>query len=267
MEEKTRHVCVDILRGYLATRYGTTPACMGERARSLEALIVAFAGPESAEDDITEKVEDVNWARHWWTKLLPAMREEEAIRAERLANGCVEESADTVESSQADKDGDTACKSTEVDQVDELEVLQEDAYQQSLAEAAQLREHEQHFQEDLEADLDRWEKYQECLKAEKAQQWDDWAVSSEMGRADRSPELRLRIMVQHHGAGGAVHQRREMLVPVGQGQTVTMGLQVSHDALPSQARRFRACEKRVKGCRRREAAMQWRWTSRHRRRR
>ena len=62
MDERTRHVCMDVMRGYIAARYGDTPigrACVGEQARGLEALIVAFSGEQATETDICERAEDL----------------------------------------------------------------------------------------------------------------------------------------------------------------------------------------------------------------
>ena len=109
---------------------------MGERARGLEALVIASPGEPATETDICERAQDLAWCRHWWTKLLPAMRiEEQAMQSTRNSaceNGSANEVVtDTVHSSQAPTEAiSTQPEQEAADQEREQEVLAEDEYQQ-----------------------------------------------------------------------------------------------------------------------------------------
>ena len=77
------------------------------------------------------------------------------------------------------------------------------------------------------------------MAAEAAQQWDDWALASEMKqpREDHPAKRpRLRVILQHHEAGGGVAQQRELLLPLGFGTTVTLGFQVEGGELLREGR-------------------------------
>ena len=246
MDERGRAICSDILRGHLTARYGTTSAsrrCMGERARSLEALVVAFQGPETTESEMCERVEDKKWVAKWWNLLIQAMRQEELIaaRAEesrmraRASTDTVEETQDTIHTVSSVQEGDQGVVPSRDEEADpremERRIRDEIEHERELNLQRQVEEYEQNLKEEEQEDLARLEDYEAVVAAEASQQWDDWAMESEMSlrEVEQGPPLkapRLRVIMQQHEADGGVVQRREMLVPLGLGSTVTLGFQV-----------------------------------------
>ena len=75
-------VRAEVLRGLLSKRYGRHAGrgCMGQRAASLEAALVAY-GDQDGEDDGTETKEDKEWCHKWWTRLLRPIVEKEKLAA------------------------------------------------------------------------------------------------------------------------------------------------------------------------------------------
>ena len=81
-------ICSRMLRSHLRTRYGESEGrnMRGERARSLEALVVAYV-QDPCEIKAEPEERDKAWVTvtHWWRKLLPAIRQEKLIEAHRMA--------------------------------------------------------------------------------------------------------------------------------------------------------------------------------------
>ena len=244
MDERGRVVCSEILRGHLSARYGATMAsrrCMGERARSLEALVVAFQGPETTESEMCERTDDKMWVAKWWNVLMPGMRQEEplAARAEehraraRASTDTLEETQDTIHTVSSAQDGDPDPQKGRHDDSDpgemERRIKEEIEHEREADLQHQLAEYEQNLKDEEQEDLARLEDYEAAVAAEAAQQWDDWAMESEMRLRDEglpAKRPRLRVVLQHHEADGGVSQQRELLMPLGFGGTVTLGFQV-----------------------------------------
>ena len=242
MDERTRRVCMDFMRGYLATRYGTTPAgrsCVGERARGLEAPVIAFAGDPATNNDICERRQDLDWRRRWWTKLLPALRMEEHIIQQTCNTACDNggQEADTVQSSQAPTEAVTTQPDMDIaEQERELErqVLEEDAYQWQRELDEQVKEHDALVEEEARADEERYARYQADKKAQRAQEWEDWSMYAELnpeGSAVLKEGTRkrtyLRMMIQQRNVESVVARQETFQMPLEGGGTVTMGFQVT----------------------------------------
>ena len=98
-----QHMLRDRLRG----RYGTMAGrgLMGERARALDALVIAME--DSKEVDLTTcGCELQAWAQHWWKKLEGHLIQEEAVITQ--VGGTLEDSLESVDSGLAGPTGSQA---------------------------------------------------------------------------------------------------------------------------------------------------------------
>ena len=229
-----------LLRGKLTGRYGTGAgrSAMGSRAESVEALMGAFA---EVQDDVgfyQETAADVQWINQWWLIVEEAMRQEESL-ANKVCKHPTKHQA--VERSNG----------TERDPGDmEREVLEEAAREEQRVEREEAREQYEQLQADeAMADEYAWQAKEDAeiaeaearetilvdsdastqkLSAEDQQQWDDWAMASELGVA--SPKKRQRVALRvSTGAGTATAGVLELgQVPLGQPLRVSLAVTVDN---------------------------------------
>ena len=154
---------------------------------------------------------------------------------------------DTVQSSQAPTE-EVATQPDPDEQERELEqaVLEEDAYQAQRALDKQVKEHDELVAAEEAADAERYDLYQKDKKAQRAQEWEDWALFSELNPKgqDHGVELHarkrtmLRVMVQQHNGTGKVRRQETFQMDMEGGNTITMGFQLT--AMNSSSEQYRA---------------------------
>ena len=125
------------------------------------------------------------------------------------------------------------------EQEQELEraVLEEDAYQQQKTLEAQDQEHDALVAEEEAADVERYERHRKDEQAQAAQEWEDWAVFSEMNpqiataRPAGKKRTSLRAMVQQRDGSGKVRRQESFQLLLDEGSTVTMGFQLTSGSM------------------------------------
>ena len=237
-------ICANLLRQEFRPRYGdgSGRAMMGERARGLEAWVVAYLGDQCG-PQVEPEEGDKAWANHWWRRLLLVIRNEEMAMAHCLlapveveSQGSVEGMAPTqamapTKPTQVEASGDGAYRETKVDYEDAWREAEEEEFRQATHlhrewEARQLRDYKQSLKDEEKADEWRLREYEAMV----AQDWDDWGMASAMNSPVHARKRqRVRAVLQVHDRHEAVIDRAEVHGDLHDLSSVpiTVGLQLS----------------------------------------